>query len=111
MGYNCNLNEPSVSKTLRIPYEMWQSIQALVDSGVYSDFSEAIRRLVEGGMRLISIKDQIKDPEKVKELVQEWDAKMNENEILEWAKNLSDSKLKAVDMLIDLEKETRYKSV
>ena len=90
---------------------MWQSIQALVDSRVYSDFSEAVRGLVEGGMRLISIKDQIKDPEKVKELVQEWDAKMNENEILEWAKNLSDSQLKAVDLLVDLEKETRYKSV
>ena len=101
------MKNPSVSKSIRLPFEMWENIQNYVEIGTFEDFSHAIRVLAEGGMQLMKIKDTINDPEKISKLTNEWSSKMNENEILDWVKNLNDSQLQAVDMLVDMEKEKR----
>jgi len=102
-----HMKNPSVSKSIRLPFEMWENIQNLVEIGTFEDFSHAIRVLAEGGMQLMKIKDTINDPEKISQITNEWSSKINEDEILDWAKNLSDSQLQAVDMLIGMEKEKR----
>jgi len=57
----------------------------------------------------MEIKNQIDDPKRVLELANQWNAKMNENDIFEWAKNLSDYKMKAVQGAIKFENEQRNK--
>ena len=49
MEYYSALKQPSVSKTIRLPHEMWEKIQLLVEQGNFSDFSHAIRELSLGG--------------------------------------------------------------
>jgi len=98
---------PSVSKTVRISFALWEKIQNSVVDGTFPDFSSAIRALVEGGLKLMEIKDKVDNPDEVKRLADDWNSKMNENHIFEWAKQLSDDKMKAVYQALDLEKENR----
>ena len=67
-----------------------------------------MRSLIEGGLKLIEIKDKIDNPDKVRELAESWDSKMNEKDIIGWASKLSDYEMKAVQGAIDLVKERRF---
>jgi len=102
-------SQPSVSKSIRLPFQQWEKVEHLVEDKIFPDFSSAVRMLVDGGLRLLEIKDKVQNPEEIKRLSSEWGVKMNEKQVLEWAYSLSDSQLQAVDMLVDLEKERRYK--
>ena len=99
---------PSVSKSVRLPFELWQKLEDLVEQEVFTDFSDAVRELIEGGLKLIEIKNDINNPKKVLELANSWNTKMNEQEIFDWVGNLSDNQMKAVQGAIDLEKEKRF---
>jgi len=110
MEYYRSLKNPSVSKSIRLPFELWETIQGQIEAGIFPDFSSAVRTLVEGGLKLIEIKDKVDNPDEVKRLADDWNFKMNENDIFEWAHDLSDNKMKAVYQALDLEKERRYKS-
>ena len=100
---------PTATLSVRIPHELWAKLAQFVDNGLAKDLSSAVRTLIEGGFRLMEIKNQIDDPKRVLELANQWNAKMNENDIFEWAKNLSDYKMKAVQGAIEFENEQRNK--
>jgi len=102
------LKLPSVSKSVRLPFELYQKLADLVEQKVFTDFSDAVRELIEGGLKLIEIKNDINNPKKVLELANSWNTKMNEQEIFDWVGNLSDNQMKAVQGAIELEKEKRF---
>ena len=102
------MKEPWVSVSLRLSRELWSSINSLVESQQCTDFSQAMRNLMEGGLMLIEIKNDINDPEKVQELANSWNAEMNENQIFDWASKLSDNQMKAVEGAIEIEKDKRF---
>ena len=99
---------PSVSKSVRLPFELWQKLEDLVEQNAFDDFSDAVRELIDGGLKLIEIKSEINNPDKVRELAESWDSKMNEKYIFDWVHRLSDNQMKAVQGAIDLEKEKRF---
>ena len=95
---------PSATLSVRIPQELWQRINEFVENGIAKDFSSAVRVLIEGGLKLMEIKNEIDNPVRVQELASQWNTKMNEKDIFSWAKNLSDQEMAAVQFDIDLEK-------
>jgi len=109
MEYYSALNPPSVSKSIRLSYELWERISEFVEDGSCKDFSEATRKLIETGLWLHDHKDDIQDPEKANKIIDEWNAKMNEKDILEWPKSLPDEKIKAAIMSLEMERERRNK--
>jgi len=100
---------PSATLSVRIPQELWHKINEFVENGKVKDLSNGVRVLIEGGLKLMEIKNEIDDPKRVQELANQWNVKMNENDIFAWAKNLSDQKMIAVQGAIELEKELRNK--
>lgn len=100
---------PTATLSVRIPHELWVKLAQFVDNGLAKDLSSAIRSLIEGGFKLTEIKNEIDNPDRVQELAKQWDSKMNENDILEWATNLPDYKMKAVLGAIEWVKEERNK--
>ena len=98
---------PSATLSVRIPQELWQRINEFVENKVAKDLSSAVRVLIEGGLKLKEIKNEIDDPKRVQELANQWNSKINENDIFEWTKNLSDQEMVAVQGAIELEKEQR----
>ena len=101
---------PTATLSIRVPHELWKKIAQFVDNGLAKDQSSAVRSLIEGGFKLIEIKNEIDNPNRVHELAEQWDSRMNENDIFEWAKNLSDHKMKAVRGAIEFENEQGNKS-
>jgi len=102
------LKIPSVSKSVRLPFELYQKLGDLVEQNAFVDFSDAVRELIDGGLKLIEIKNEINNPDKVRELAESWDSRMNEKNIFDWVSSLSDNQMKAVQGAIDLEKEKRF---
>ena len=100
---------PSATLSVRIPQELWQRINEFVENKVAKDLSSAVRVLIEGGLKLMEIKNEIDNPKRVQELANQWNVKMNEKDIFSWAKNLSDQEMAAVQGAIELEKESRTK--
>lgn len=100
---------PSTVLSVRVPHELWEKLAKFVDNGLAKDLSSAVRSLIEGGFKLAEIKNEIDNPGRVRELADQWDSKMNENDIFGWAKNLSDNQMKAIQGAIDLENEQRNK--
>ncbi len=100
---------PSATLSVRIPQELWQRINEFVENKVAKDLSSAVRVLIEGGLKLMEIKNVIDNPKRVQELANQWNVKMNEKDIFSWAKNLSDQEMAAVQGAIELEKESRNK--
>jgi len=101
------LKLPTTVLSVRVPHELWEKLAQFVDNGLAKDLSSAVRSLIEGGFKLTEIKNEIDDPGRVCELAEQWDSKMNENDIFEWTKNLSDHQMKAIQGAIDLENEQR----
>ena len=100
---------PSATLSVRIPQELWQRINEFVENKVAKDLSSAVRVLIEGGLKLMEIKNEIDNPKRVQELANQWNVKMNEKDIFSWAKNLSDQEMMAIQGAIELEKESRTK--
>jgi len=100
---------PSATLSVRIPHELWLKINEFVENKVVKDLSSAVRILIEGGLKLMEIKNEIDNPVRVQELANQWNTKMNENDIFSWTKNLSDQEMIAVQGAIELEKESRNK--
>ena len=100
---------PSATLSVRIPNELWLKINELVENKVAKDLSSAVRILIEGGLKLKEIKNEIDNPKRVQELANQWNSKINENDIFAWAKNLSDQEKIAVQGAIELEKELQNK--
>jgi len=100
---------PSATLSVRIPQELWQKINEFVENGLAKDQSSAVRVLIEGGLRLMEIKNEIDNPKRVQELANQWNSKINEKDIFAWAMNLSDQKMTAVQGAIELVKEQRNK--
>ena len=103
------MKAPSATLSVRIPHELWLKINELVENKVAKDLSSAVRILIEGGLKLMEIKNEIDNPVRVQELANQWKTKMNENDIFSWTKNLSDQEMIAVQGAIELEKESRNK--
>jgi len=103
------MTAPSATLSVRIPHELWLKINEFVENKVAKDLSSAVRVLIEGGLKLKEIKNEIDDPIRVQELANQWNTKMNENDIFSWTKNLSDQEMIAVQGAIELEKESRNK--
>ena len=103
------MTAPSATLSVRIPHELWLKINELVENKVAKDLSSAVRILIEGGLKLKEIKNEIDDPKRVQELANQWNSKINENDIFAWANNLSDQETIAVQGAIELKKELRNK--
>ncbi len=103
------MKAPSATLSVRIPHELWLKINEFVENKVAKDLSSAVRILIEGGLKLMEIKNEIDNPVRVQELANQWNTKMNENDIFSWTKNLSDQEMIAVQGAIELEKESRNK--
>lgn len=100
---------PTVHLNIRVQHELWKKLAQFVDNGLAKDVSSAVRSLIEGGFKLIEIKNEIDDPKRVQELANQWNSKMNENDIFGWVNNLSDQQIEAVRGAIDITKEQRNK--
>ena len=100
---------PSATLSVRIPHELWLKINEFVENKVAKDLFSAIRILIEGGLKLMEIKNEMDNPVRVQKLANEWNTKMNEKDIFSWAKNLSEQEMIAVQGAIELEKESRNK--
>ena len=98
---------PSVSKTVRISFDLWERIQNSVVDGTFPDFSHGIRELAEGGYWLLKNKDKLQDKEIVKQFLDDWNSKMNEKNIFDWVKQLPDSQVEAVRVALEMERERR----
>ncbi len=68
------------------------------------NFSDALRSLIEGGLWLDAHKKELQDPKRIQQLIEVWNKKMNEREIFDWVKQLSDSKKEAVGMALALDR-------
>ena len=101
---------PSVTLSIRISHELWHRINEFVENSSMIDFSSGVRALIESGLWLDDHKEDICDPDKASKIITEWTSKINENEILDWPKQLSDDQIRAIEMAFDLEKERRCKS-
>ncbi len=100
---------PSVTLSVRISQELWHKINEFAENGLVNDFSCAVRALIEGGLKLMEIKNEIDDPKRAQELANQWNSKMNENDIFEWVENLSAQEEAAIQGAIELKKESRNK--
>ena len=100
---------PSVTLSIRISHELWHRINEFVENSSMIDFSSGVRALIESGLWLDDHKEDICDPDKASKIITEWTSKINENEILDWPKQLSDDQIRAIEMAFDLEKERRCK--
>jgi len=103
------LKLPTATLSVRIPHELWEKLAQFVDNELAKDLSSAVRSLIEGGFKLIEIKNEIDDPKRVQELANQWNSKMNESDIFEWVNDLSDQQIEAVRGAIDITKEQRNK--
>ena len=65
--------------------------------------------MIEGGLWLHEHKELIQDEKSSTELAEMWGSKMNEKQIFDWVHGLSDSKLNAIRMAADLERDSRNK--
>ncbi len=110
MEHYSTLNPPSVSKSIRLSYELWERISEFVENGSCKDFSEATRKLIGAGLWLHDHKDDIQDPEKVNKIIHEWNVKMNEKDIFDWVHQLPESQMIATFAALEMEKESRNKS-
>jgi len=102
------MNRPSATISLRISHELWEQVYSLFEAGLCNTFSDAARSLIEAGLWLHTHKNDIQDPKKSQKLVEEWNAKMNEKEIFDWTKQLTDSQKDAIRGALELEKEDRF---
>ena len=102
------MKKPSATLSVRISYELWEEISEFAKNNGL-DFSRGSRKLMDYGLWLENKKEDIQDPEKSSGIIAEWNAKMNENEILDWPKTLSENQISAATMSLEMEKERRFK--
>ncbi len=102
------MKKPTATLSVRISYELWEKINEFAEQE-NADFSNSTRRLIKNGLWLEEHKGDIHDPEKANTVISEWTTKMNENEILDWPKTLSENQISAATMSLEMEKERRFK--
>ncbi len=98
------MNRPSATISLRVSQELWEKVSVLVNEEKCKNFSDALRSLIEGGLWLDAHKKELQDPKRIQQLIEVWNKKMNEREIFDWVKQLSDSKKEAVGMALALDR-------
>ncbi len=64
---------------------------------------------MELGLWLHGNKNLLENQEFVKKIIEEYNSNLNENSIFEWVHQLSDEKIKAVVMALELEHDERNK--
>ena len=99
---------PSATLSVRISFELWEKISEFAKKNDL-ELSSGSRKLIDHGLWLENHKEDIQDPEKSSGIIAEWAAKMNEKEILEWPKTLSENQISATIMSLEMEKERRFK--
>lgn len=104
------MKEPSASVSLRLPRDLWQKINDLVDERKIPDFSHATRSLIEAGLWLNQNKNDLIDPEKSHKLIDEYNSKLDEKSLFDWVGQLSNNQIDGLMIAFDLEKEKRYLS-
>ena len=98
------MNRPSATISLRVSQELWEKVSVLVNEEKCKNFSDALRSLIEGELWLDAHKKELQDPKRIQQLIEVWNKKMNEREIFDWVKQLSDSKKEAVGMALALDR-------
>ena len=105
---DCILKKPSTTLSIRISYELWEKMSEFAKKNDL-DFSSGTRQLIDYGLWVDNHKKDIQDPEKTCGVISEWTAKMTENEIVEWPKELPDEQISAAMMSLQMEIERRNK--
>jgi len=109
VGDNIDLREPYILLSIRMPREMWQKVNELVEKKVGKDMSATTRALIEGGIWLFEIKKTLNDPEKMKKNIEEYNKRLEEKNSSRWFAQLSDQQLLGLKMAYELEREKRAK--
>ena len=110
MEDNLELSEPFVSISLRMPRQMWVKIDKLVEQKAGRDFSDTIRNMVDVGIWMYENKKTLKDPEKMKTKIEEFNKRLDEKNSMGWFAQLSDQQLEGIKMAYELEREKRMKN-
>ena len=105
---NFRVREPSVLKSVRFVREQWEKIVEYGESENCKDFTDALRKLVDSGLWLEEHKKQLQDPEKNRELIDEYNKRMEDETIFDWLGTQSKFQLEGLDAAIKLEKEKRF---
>lgn len=100
---------PSVSISIRLDNELWQDIQEFIVRGDFENTSKALRAFVKLGLWVHKNKGKFENKSQMTELQKMWTDQMNEKQMLDWPKTLSNSQIEGVMMALDLEKEKRVK--
>lgn len=103
------MKEPGTSISLRISRELWMKINELIDGEKCPDFSHSARMLIEAGLWLNEHKNDLIDPEKSQKLIEEYNSKMNEKDVFDWVRQLSDMQIEGMQIAFKLEKEKRVR--
>ena len=100
---------PSVAISIRLKNEFWQEIQEYIVKGDFENTSDAVRKLADLGLWVHKNKGMFEDEKQISELQKKWSAQMNEKQILDWPKTLSNRQIEGVMIALDLERENRAK--
>lgn len=102
------MKEPTATISLRLSNELWHKIHDLVDGKSIPDLSHATRSLIEAGLWLNENKNDLRDPEKTKKIIEEYNSKLNEKDVFDWVGQLPDNQIQALQIAFQLEREKRY---
>ena len=107
MEHFSTMSNRSTNISARMDIDLWDQIDRYKIRHNCRDFSEALRALIKNGLWIEEHKNEITDPEKASKLISEWTAKMNEKDILDWPKELTDNQIQAAKGALQMEEDNR----
>jgi len=95
--------------TLRMQPEMIEEITTFVENGRFASTGEAIRETCKIGMKVIYYQDMMSDPKRANEFQQKMREIIENDKLTDWASTLTDDQIAGFMLLLQAEKEGRYK--
>lgn len=95
----------SSSISIRLPNELLDNIELLMENGKFGTHSQAIRYCIELGMKIESLRPKIKDSEFLKSI----DFLKEGNNIFSWLSDLTDNQLDGLVSAVHMEHDERLK--
>jgi len=92
---------------LRLPIHELAHYQKLVYEKKFSSVNKAIIECGCYGRILLSYKDVLDDPQRLKEFFEKMNANLNEKRIFEWVRTLTDDQMRGIYQAINMEQEKR----
>lgn len=77
--------------------------------GRFRSFAQAIRETAKLGCKVIEYQSMMSDPKRAKQFARKMQGFIKHDQVMEWAQSLEHSQLEGFLMLLEMEKEQRYK--